>query len=118
MGRRKKLPIIQYLDGNPSKTRLQERGVEALGEPFIPKHLMKDAQHCIQVIKTSMPQDVYAAADSYALAAFGMAWAIHKRAAEEIAKSNFQWIVLTQRRSQAYSPWLRIMTQQAAYGPA
>jgi phage terminase small subunit len=104
---------IKRLEGNPGCRNLEERGVEGLGVPFAPEHLPDDARGCIDVIKASMPADVYSRLDSFLLAAFGMAWAIHKKAAHEIGNPDFEWTVST-RRSQAPSPWLRILNQQAA----
>jgi hypothetical protein len=36
-----------------------------------------------------MPRQVYSPLDSFLLAAFATAWALHKRAAHEIANSDF-----------------------------
>jgi hypothetical protein len=43
MGRRRKLAAIDQLESNPSKRLIDEAGVEALGEPFIPEHFCDDA---------------------------------------------------------------------------
>jgi hypothetical protein len=48
---------------------------------------------CIEVIKGSMPSGVYSALDSFHLAAFAMAWVIHKRAAHEIGNRDFAFTV-------------------------
>ena len=64
-----------------------------LGERYIVEHLMGDARGCIECIKRSMPAKVYSALDSFLLAAFGMAWALHKKAALEISNPEFAWIV-------------------------
>lgn len=112
-GPRKKLSVIEALEGNPGKRAIEESGIEALGEPFIAEHLMDDARGCIEVIKASMPAKIYSALDSFLLAAFGMAWAIHKRAAHEINNPDFDWIVLNTAGSQTQSPWLKILNGQA-----
>src|SRR5437870_4401913 len=96
-GPRKKLAEIDRLDGNPSRRIVEESGIEALGQPFIPEHLCDDARGCIEVIKQSMPNHIYSGLDSFILAAFGMAWAIHKKAALEISNPNFNWIVTSKR---------------------
>jgi phage terminase small subunit len=116
MGRRgpkKKLAALDRLDGNPSRRLMQESGVEGLGAPFAPEHLTNGAKGCIEVIKASMPERVYCALDSFHLAAFAMAWAVHKRAAHEISKLEFEWIETSDKGNQAPSPWIRIMNQQA-----
>ena len=41
---RRKLAALHYLEGNPSKKSLDMSGVDAIGEPFIPEHLMDDAR--------------------------------------------------------------------------
>jgi phage terminase small subunit len=75
---------------------------------------MDDARGCIEVIKTSMPPSIYSALDSFHLAAFGMAWALHKRAALEISNPGFAWIVTNSTGSQVQSPWIKILNAQAA----
>jgi phage terminase small subunit len=118
MGRRgpqPKLAAIKRLEGNPGQYPIEETGVEALGAPFIPEHLMDDARGCIEVVQQSMPPSVYSRLDSFTLAAFGMAWAIHKRAAFEISNPGFEWTTASSRRSKVKvpSPWLKILNQQA-----
>lgn len=38
---------------------IEETGIEALGSPFIPEHLSDDARGCIDIIKQSMPSNVW-----------------------------------------------------------
>ena len=113
MGRRKKPAEIDRLEGNPGRRFIEETGIEALGSPFIPEHLSDDARGCIDIIKQSMPSNVYSALDSFLLLAFAMAWAIHKRAAHEIGAPSFQWTTASKRGSPQASPWIRIANQQA-----
>jgi phage terminase small subunit len=111
-GPQRKLAILHYLSGNPSKKSKKELevvGLNALGEPFLPVHLGEDARHAIELIKESMPPGVYGTLDTFLLSAFGVAWAIHKRAAVEIAKSNFNWTT----PSGLPSPWIKIASEQA-----
>lgn len=108
-GPRKKLAEIERLEGNPSKRVILDTGVEALGEVFVPDHLHEDAQGCIEVIKRSMPPKVYSALDSFLLAAFATAWAIHKRAAHEISNPDFDWLVVNGAGSLAKNPWIDIL---------
>ena len=105
---------IKRLEGNPGQYPIEERGIEGLGAPFVAEHLPDDARGCIECIKASMPDSVYSRLDSFLLAAFGMAWAIHKRAAHEISNPNFVWTTTNTKGSQVPSPWIKILNQQAA----
>lgn len=113
MGRRKNLPQVARLEGNPGKRPVIDDFVEAFGEPFVPEHLCDDAQGCLEVIKRSMPPKVYSALDSFLLAAFAKAWAVHKEAAHKIAAPDFEWIVTSQRGQLQPNPWLRVLDKQA-----
>jgi phage terminase small subunit len=114
MGRRKKLAEIDHLEGNPGRRLIEESGIEALGAPFIPEHLSDDARGCIEVIQANMPTNIYSALDSFILAAFGTAWAIHKKATLVISDPNFQWIDKSKRGAGVENAWIRIARQQAA----
>ena len=109
----KKPAVVRILEGNPGKRPIDLSGVEASGEPFIPEHLPDDARGCIEVIQKSMPPSVYSALDSFLLAAFAMAWVIHKRAAHEIGNRDFAFTVPGSTGSQVPSPWIKILNQQA-----
>jgi P27 family predicted phage terminase small subunit len=109
----KKPAALRRLEGNPGRRPIEDCGIEAQGAPFIPEHLCDDARGVIDCIKASMPPSVYSALDSFLLAAFGMAWAIHKRAAHEIGAPGFQWTTASKRGSPQASPWIRIANQQA-----
>ncbi|WP_375414638.1 P27 family phage terminase small subunit [uncultured Bradyrhizobium sp.] len=114
MGRRKKLPDIERLDGNPTKRVIEESGIEALGEPFIPEHLSDDARGCIECIKASMPSTVYSALDSFILSAFATSWALHKLAAHKINDPAFEHVITVgDNGAEAQSPWLAILNKQA-----
>jgi phage terminase small subunit len=67
-----------------------------------------------RLIKQSIPPRIYSALDSFHLAAFGMAWAIHKKAAIEISNPDFAWTVKNSQGSQVPSPWMKILNAQAA----
>jgi phage terminase small subunit len=112
--RPKKPAAIKRLEGNRGRRTIEEFGVESLGQPFIPEHLMDDARGCIEVIQKSMPPGVYSALDSFHLAAFGTAWAIHKRAAIEVSNPKFAWTARNATGGQVPSPWIKILSQQAA----
>ena len=112
-GPRKKLAALDHLDGNPSNRLIVESGIEALGEPFVPEHLMDNARGAIEVIKQSMPEKVYSALDSFLLAAYGMAWAVHVKASHMINAPDFDWIVTNSQGTETQSPWLKILNQQS-----
>jgi phage terminase small subunit len=65
------------------------------------------------VIRSSLPPKVYAAADTFLLSAFATAWALHKRAAHEVAAPDFEGVVRSVRGGRQPNPWIRIMNQQA-----
>lgn len=113
-GPRGKPAALSALEGNPGKRVIEESGIEALGEPFVAEHLMDDARGCIEVIKASMPSNIYSALDSFHLAAFAMAWAVHKRASHEINDPDFKWIVTNSAGSETQSPWIKMLNGQAA----
>ena len=102
----KKPAIVRRLEANPGRRPIEADGIEGLGEPFIPEHLPDDARGCIEVIKQSMPPGVYSGLDSFLLAAFAMAWTIHKRAAFEIGNPAFAFTVPGSTGSQVLSPWI------------
>ena len=113
-GPRKKLPELEKLEGCPGKRSiLDDVSVAALGDVFVPEHLHEDAQGCIEVIRSSMPPKTYAALDSFALAAFSTAWALHKRAAHEISNPEFAHLVTNGAGSLAKNPWIDILNGQA-----
>ena len=114
-GPKPKLAALSKLDGNPGKRVIEESGIEALGEPFIPEHLSDDARGCIEVIKASMPSTVYSALDSFLLSAFVTAWALHKLAAHKINDPSFEHVITVgDNGAEAQSPWLAILNKQAA----
>jgi phage terminase small subunit len=110
---RKKLAALNILEGNPSKRPLAATGIDALGEPFVPEHLTDDARGCIEIIKRSMPPNIYSAVDSFLLVAFATAWAIHKRATLEIANPDFVWLTTSATGAQRAAPWVAIANAQA-----
>ena len=61
-----------------------------------------------------MPVEVYSALDTFLLSAFAFAWVIHSKAAEQIAKSDFPWIVPNTRGGTPPNAWLSILNSQAS----
>lgn len=108
-GPKKKLAAIERLEGNPGKRAVLDLGIEATGEVFIPDHLHEDAQACIEIVKASMPPKTYAKVDSFLLAGFATAWAIHKRAAHEMSSPDFKWLVTNGSGSLAKNPWFEYL---------
>lgn len=116
MGRRSKLAALDYIDGDTSRHKklLKDAGVTGLGVPFVPTHLMDDARECVVAIQSGMPPGIYAKVDSYVLACFGVAWAMHKRAVEEINDPDFDWVFMDHKGVKRQSPWLKIVNTQAS----
>src|SRR5262245_14609344 len=115
-GRKKKLLAQDILDGtHPERyvNTLELLGIPNLGEPFIPEHLMDDARGCIECIKQSMPPKLYSALDSYILAAFGVAWALHKLAVIKISDPDFPWIVKGRGGGMSVNTWVALLNKQA-----
>jgi P27 family predicted phage terminase small subunit len=112
-GPKPKSLALKALEGNRSKESLKPSGIEALGEPFVPEHLMDEARGCIEMIKGSMPKSVYSALDTYLLSAFAMAWVMHKKAALKVSAPDFETVYQTCNGSWAQNPWLKIMSEQA-----
>src|SRR5262245_7989296 len=113
-GRKKrKLSAIDMLDGNPSNRLIEDYGIKGFGEPFIPEHLMDDARGCIECVKASMPPQIYSALDSYLLAGFGVAWAIHKEAVLQICNPAFRMVEVNDKGFAYQNPWLAILNRQA-----
>ena len=110
---RESLPRSNRPDGNPTKRLIQESGIEGIGEPFVPDHLMSNAAGCVMAVMSSMPPGLYRKMDSFLLAAYGMAWATHKRADEEIGRPDFVWFTVNDHGTKQPSPWLRILNNQA-----
>ena len=113
-GPKKKPSIIEALEGFPCKEALRDTHIAGLGEPFVAEHLMDDARGCIEVVRDSMPVGIYSRLDSYLLAAFGMAWAMHKMAAHKINDPGFEAVYKANDQGLlVQSPWLSILNKQA-----
>lgn len=110
-GRPQKNPAQRRLDGNPGHRPIIEPCIIGIGSPSIPDHLSDDAKTCMRQIVATMPPGTYTASDTYLLAAFGMAWATHRRASEAL---RVEPLLVNGRRGNAVpSPWLRILNAQA-----
>jgi phage terminase small subunit len=110
----KKPAAVRRLEGNPGHRIIEDSGIEALGQPFIPEHLADDARGCIEVIQKSMPSSVYSALDTFLLSAFGVAWALHKMAAHKISDPDFKPVyAVNETGALAQSPWIAILNKQA-----
>ena len=111
-GPKPKHPKLKELEGNPGQRRIEKALVKAEGGVFIPDHIRDDAKGCVELIKQSMPDEIYRGADSFALASYGMAWAMHKYATEQL-ESTDQWYITTQSGAQQPSVWIKIINEQA-----
>jgi phage terminase small subunit len=112
MGRKAKLAVIKHLEGNPGKKRIPAPGVSAKGGPFIPDHVSDDAHACMEIIRQSMPVEVYSRLDSFELTAFATAWAIHKYATIQINSPDFEWMETIAAGTKKPNPWLAVLNEQ------
>lgn len=113
MGRRKKLPQLEILEGNPTKRRVEPVLIEGIGEVYVPRHLSEDAKGLIEVIKRGMPRGVYTSLDSTLIAAYATAWSEHKRAVIAMAAPDFEPIVTNTAGNPTLSPWYKALNSQA-----
>jgi hypothetical protein len=110
-GRPKKIPYIKALEGNRSRVVIEDMGIDGLGQPFVAEHLVDDARGCIEVIKQSMPPRIYSALDSFLLAGYGMAWAIHKFASHQIA--GLIQVEIDKEGPERLLQWVTVLDKQA-----
>lgn len=110
-GPRKKLAELRRMEGGNLRKRgpIQDPIVVGLGEAAIPEHLMDDAKAAIEMVKQSMPPDVYCKLDTFLLASFGVAWALHKSATEEIGSPDFEHVVADDKGVMKVNPWLKVL---------
>jgi len=67
----------------------------------------------MEVVMASMPEKVFSQADTFTLAAFAQAWAIHKRACQELMVPGFQYVVETRDGRQTSNRWIKILNEQS-----
>lgn len=107
-GPRPKPAKLKELEGNPGKRHIEQVLVEAVGKALPPEHLNDEATACFELVKSSMPPDLYGAADTFALAAFATAWAWHKRATEELDSPANMPLVPGSTGNLQPNPWFKI----------
>jgi phage terminase small subunit len=113
-GPQKRLSALRRLEGDTShRPIVDDSGIEAHGEPFVPEHLMEDARGCLDVIKLSMPSGIYSALDSFNLSNFAVAWAIHKKATIAISAPDFKMTLMNSKGTEVQNPLIKIVNQQA-----
>ncbi len=122
-GRRPKLDVLHALEGTVKRETKKTRNgirIQTIGGPLMPEHLSQDAKACMQIIQESMPPGVYAKVDTFLLAAYATAWAIHRKAVTEINHPDFVWMVEritgpAENERVHYEPnaWIRISNNQA-----
>jgi hypothetical protein len=118
---RKKHPKLEILDGRPGKRPVPDIGdfLPSLGEAFIPAHLSEEAQACAEVIKASMPDGIYSQGDSYTIAAFAMACAVHQKAAHFLSNPKAELVIENAGEDHehnlqpALNLWLKVLNDQA-----
>jgi len=110
-GRHPKNPEIRRLEGNPGKRPIKQPPIKPEGEPFGFDNLSEDAQACMEVIWASLPPGVLTRPDSYLIAAYATAWAVHKRASTALRDQSL--VLKGARGTGTTNPHLRIMNSQA-----
>lgn len=113
MGRRKKIPELDRIDGNPSNRPALVVEVEGIGSVFVPDHLPDEAGAVIEIIKEMMPDRVYSAVDSYLLSAFAMEWYVHRQISHFISDPLFGWTVTNRLGEQKVNPWVKELPKHA-----
>src|SRR5215207_8743368 len=89
MGRPRKLPLIERLEGNPGKRAIED-GMAAHGRPFVPEDLDDEARGFLETFLTIQPDGLYSYGDTPALAAFARSFATLKRLWLEMSKPDFR----------------------------
>ena len=118
---RKKHPKLEILDGKPGKRAVPDIGdfLPSIGEAFIPAHLSEEAAACAEHVKASMPDGVYSQGDSYTIAAFAMACAVHQKAAHFLSNPNVELVIDDAgenhdgERQPTLNLWLKVLNDQA-----
>ena len=94
----------------PSMTALAELKLPSMGKVLVPEYLHEDAQACIEVITESVPDGLLTRVDSYLLASYACAVAVHKRCAHEMCRPDFQWVEISEQTGTGKpSSWVRMM---------
>lgn len=113
MGRPRKSPDEHRLNGNPGKRSIPIDIFVPDGAPFVPDHLSDDAQACAEHIIRSFKTKRLTAPDSYALAAFSVAWAWHKAATHAMNAPDFSPLVPGSNGNMVPNPWFTILNGQS-----
>lgn len=106
-------PDEKRLSGNPGKRAIPIEIFTPEGAPFVPEHLSDDAQECADFIIRMFKTKRLAAPDSYALAAFSVAWSWHKAAAHKMNAPDFKPVVTGSNGNKVPNPWFKILNDQS-----
>jgi phage terminase small subunit len=112
MGRPRKSDEEKRREGNRGKRDILPSFVPD-GAPFVAEHIQEDAKACVEHVLKSFRNKQMSSADSYALAAFGTAWAWHKAACEAMAAPDFKPIVIGSTGQEVPNPWFKVLNEQA-----
>lgn len=113
MGRPRKSDAEKIAEGNRGKRGIRSIPFVPQGVPFVPDHIEEDAKACIEHVLQSFKNKQMSSSDSYALAAFGTAWAWHKAACEAMKRPDFSPIVIGSTGNQVPNPWFKVLNEQA-----
>jgi P27 family predicted phage terminase small subunit len=93
-----------------AKESLLEIKMPNMGSVFVPPHIHEDAQDLIENVLAHMPDGILKNLDTYALASYACAWAIHKRAALQMSDPEFELVTFNQNTGVGHpNPWIKIM---------
>jgi P27 family predicted phage terminase small subunit len=107
----RKPTAVKELTGNPGKRALNKREPKPCGPPSPPTVMTARAKTVWQRLITAMPPGVFAATDSYTLAAYCEAVATHQLATSKIAKGDFEVIGSTGQAK--LSHWFSVQSDNA-----
>ncbi|HOI96243.1 MAG TPA: phage terminase small subunit P27 family [Syntrophobacter fumaroxidans] len=114
MGKRGPAPKpaeIRILEGNRGRLPINDNRPRPTGKASCPKHLPLDAKREWRRIVGSLPPGMVTAADVPLLAAFCVAWALHKEASAHIQAESA--VILSKNEQPYQNPWLSILNRQA-----
>jgi P27 family predicted phage terminase small subunit len=102
---------VKELSGNPGKRALNKSEPKPTGLPSPPSVMTARAKTVWQRLVKSMPPGVYAATDSYQLAAYCEAVSVHQLATSKIAKGEVEVIGSTGQTKQSH--WFGLQADAA-----
>jgi len=104
---------LRVLEGNPGRLPINQAEPVPQGAATCPDYLSEDAKGKWREIMDSVPPGMITLADAGLLEAYCEAWALHKRATEELRNTKDLFGDSLVTRSGKPSPYLRIRNDAA-----